>query len=106
MLTLLDGMSFDWPSWLKSIFFACTSVALNVNLTMAHCFGFFPSLTHEWIAYMLVPWLHLLLNLGMYFIVRLLQRLSQAHSRGGFTTLVKRMPCSHASAVCLAIVPV
>ena len=67
VLTLLDGMSFDWPGWLKYVFLACTTVALNVNLALPHCFGFFPSLTQEWIAYMLVPWLHLFFSATKWY---------------------------------------
>ena len=61
---------------------------MNVNLTMAHCFGFFPTLTREWIVYMLVPWLHLVFNLAKWFTVRRLQRLS--HSNRAVAAFVDR----------------
>ena len=65
-----------------------TTVGMNVNLTMAHCFGFFPTLTREWIVYMLVPWLHLVFNLAKWFTVRRLQRLS--HSNRAVAAFVDR----------------
>ena len=88
VLTLLNGMSFDWPNWLDPVFLVCTTVALNINLTMAHCFGFFPSLFREWIAFMLVPWLHLVFNVAKWYIVRWLHQ--QSHSGGSFSSLVDR----------------
>ena len=70
-------MSFDWPTGFKRIFLACTAVALNVNLSLSPCFGWHSRLSVELAVYLMVPWLHLLLNFSRVQGVQLLHRLSE-----------------------------